>query len=311
MAAHRFQLEFAALIVLMAGHAFAGDVYRFTDETGAVVFSDKPPAAGRAFERQALVSRSALPPKVTIRVEQSGGLLDLWADNACHCPAEVALQLTGGAYSDVDPDSAVVDVIPALGSARLMSLRPAATGDEPDFRFGYIFGDPNAQHAPADGYRPPFAAGRQFMVSQAFPDAVTHVTPDSRYAIDFSMPEHTDIYAARGGIVVEVAHGNFRGGADFGKYGADANIVRIMHDDGSFAIYAHLSWDSIRVQPGDRVERGEYIAASGNTGFSTGPHLHFVVVRNEGLRSVSVPVVFSDGRGGLVTAQRGSYLKNP
>jgi len=309
MAAHRLQLTFALLAVLAAGHAFAGDVYRFTDETGTVVFSDKPPADGQAFERQARVSRATLPPEGTSRAEQSGEMLALWADNACHCPAEVALQLTGGAYSDVDPDSAVVEVIPALGSTRLMSLR--AGGAEPDFRFGYIFGDPNAQHAPADGYRPPFAAGRQFMVNQAFPDAVTHVTPDSRYAIDLSMPEHTDIYAARGGIVVEVAHSNFRGGADFGKYGADANIVRIMHDDGSFAIYAHLSWDSIRVRPGDRVERGEYIAASGNTGFSTGPHLHFVVVRNEGLRSVSVPVVFSDGRGGLVTARRGTHLKNP
>jgi murein DD-endopeptidase MepM/ murein hydrolase activator NlpD len=238
-------------------------------------------------------------------------LLDLWADNDCHCPAEVALQLTGGSYSDVEPDSAVRDVLPPLGSARLMRLRPGAGGAQPDFRFGFIFGDPEAGHAPAQGYRPPFAAGREFTVSQAFPDAVTHVTPDSRYAVDFAMPERTDIYAARAGIVVEVAHSNFRGGADFGKYGAEANIVKIMHDDGSFAIYAHLSWDSIRVRVGERVERGQFIAASGNTGFSTGPHLHFVVVRNEGLRTVSVPVVFDDGRGGLVTGRTGEPLRNP
>lgn len=302
-----------AIVMMLAatGVAVAAELYKYRDDSGAIVYSDKPPRGGQAFERQSRESGPATSPRVIIRVEQSGELLDVWADNGCHCPAEVALQLTGGSYADVDPDSTVRDVVPALGSARLMSLRPTGSLKQPDFRFGFIFGDPAAQHAPSDGYRPPFAAGREFMVSQAFPDSVTHVTPDSRYAIDLSMPERTDIYAARGGVVVEVAHSNFRGGADFGKYGAEANIVKILHDDGSFALYAHLSWDSIRVRPGDRVGRGEFIAASGNTGFSTGPHLHFVVIRNEGLRTVSVPVVFSDGRGGFVTAKSGAYLRNP
>lgn len=316
MAAHRIRIAgalsvLATVAVAMCGGAYAAELYKYRDENGALVFSDRPPDDGREVEQQTRSPGSAAPPAVTIRIEQAGGRVSLWADNACHCPAEVALQLTGGSYSDVDPDSTVRDVVPALGSAELMSLRPAGSGREPDFRFGFIFGDPDARHAPSAGYRPPFAAGREFMVSQAFPDAITHVTPDSRYAIDLAMPEQTDIYAARAGIVVEVAHSNFRGGEDWGKYGADANIVKIMHDDGSFAVYAHLSWDSIRVRVGDRVDRGEYIAQSGNTGFSTGPHLHFVVVRNEGLRSTSVPVVFSDGRGGLLTARRGQYLRNP
>ncbi|MFQ5634842.1 MAG: peptidoglycan DD-metalloendopeptidase family protein [Gammaproteobacteria bacterium] len=307
----RIRAVAAACVVALAGAALADELYEYRDENGSVVYSDRPPEDGQAFERRTRASGSSAPPRVTIRVERSGDALDLWADNDCYCPAEVALQLTDGSYSDVAPDSAVRNVVPALGSVRLMSLRAARTGTQPDFRFGFIFGDPQARHAPSRGYRPPFAAGREFRVTQAFPESLTHVTPDSRYAIDLSMPERTDIYAAREGVVVEVAYSNFRGGADWGKYGAEANLVRIMHDDGSFAVYAHLSWDSIRVRPGDRVERGEYIATSGNTGFSTGPHLHFVVLRNEGLRSVSVPVVFSDGRGGLVTAKSGEYLKNP
>jgi murein DD-endopeptidase MepM/ murein hydrolase activator NlpD len=68
--------------------------------------------------------------------------------------------------------------------------------------------------------------------------------------------------------------------------------VRILHDDGTHAVYAHLNWNTIRVKPGDAVERGEYIADSGNTGFSSGPHLHFAVLRNVGMRMESVPVVF-------------------
>ena len=322
MAADRIRLNdacnrlaaLAAVIIVMigtTGGAVAGEVYKYRDGNGAIVYSDTPPPGSQDFERSTRATRSTTPPEVALRLERNGDRLELWADNACYCPAEVALQLTGGAYRDVDPDTAVRGVVPAQDSARIMSLRTPDEDRGPEYRFGFMLGDPDATHSPSQGYRPPFAAGREFRVSQAFPDAVTHQTPDSRYAIDLEMPERTDIYAARAGIVVEVAYSNFRGGADWGKYGAEANVVKIMHDDGSFGVYAHLSWDSIRVRVGDRVRRGEFIAASGNTGFSTGPHLHFVVVRNEGLRTVSVPVVFSDGRGGLVTAQTGRYLRNP
>jgi murein DD-endopeptidase MepM/ murein hydrolase activator NlpD len=77
------------------------------------------------------------------------------------------------------------------------------------------------------------------------------------------MPVGTDIHAARGGVVFEVASTNFRGGVDPERDAASANIVRILHDDGTHAVYAHLNWNSIRVKPGDTVERGEYIADSG------------------------------------------------
>jgi murein DD-endopeptidase MepM/ murein hydrolase activator NlpD len=72
-----------------------------------------------------------------------------------------------------------------------------------------------------------------------------------------------------------------------------ANVIEILHDDGTIAMYAHLHWDSIRVHIGEHVERGEYIANSGNTGFSSGPHLHFCVVRNASFMPVSVPIVFA------------------
>ena len=62
--------------------------------------------------------------------------------------------------------------------------------------------------------------------------------------------------------------------------GPRANVVRVLHDDGTMALYVHLNWNTIRVVPGQRVRRGEYLADSGNTGFTTGPHLHFVVQRN-------------------------------
>ena len=85
----------------------------------------------------------------------------------------------------------------------------------------------------------------------------------------------------------------------------EANFVQILHDDGTHAIYAHLQLDTVRVKVGQRVARGEYIANSGNTGFSSGPHLHFVVLHNVGLRSESVPVTFA-GPGGVERRRRGA-----
>ena len=84
--------------------------------------------------------------------------------------------------------------------------------------------------------------------------------------------------------------------------------MRILHDDGTFALYAHLNWNSIRVNPGDRVQAGQYIADSGNTGFSSGPHLHFAVQRNLGMRVESMPVTFRGPGGSPISPQRGLSL---
>ncbi len=90
--------------------------------------------------------------------------------------------------------------------------------------------------------------------------------------------------------------------------GEAANVVRILHDDGTYAVYAHLNWNSIRVKPGDRVVTGQYIADSGNTGLSSGPHLHFAVLRNAGLRVESLPAAFRAPNNSRVAPISGEML---
>lgn len=193
-------------------------------------------------------------------------------------------------------------IVAPQAETALLEVAAVAAPSQVRYEYGYVVGAPNVEHRPPAPYRAPFAAAQSFTVTQAPPDAVTHVTPSSRNAIDIGMPVGTAVHAAREGQVIDVARSHFRGGLKLSDLD-EANFVEVLHDDGTYAVYAHLQLDTVRVRVGQHVGRGEYIANSGNTGFTSGPHLHFVVLRNVGLRSESVPVGFA-GPGGTTVVPR-------
>ncbi|MBT1695937.1 peptidoglycan DD-metalloendopeptidase family protein [Fulvivirgaceae bacterium PWU4] len=78
-----------------------------------------------------------------------------------------------------------------------------------------------------------------------------------------------------------------------GPEDATGNYIALQVSSDRVAFYEHLKPGSIRVQPGQRVKKGDVIASLGFTGQSTGPHLHFHVAdRNSPLRAEGVPFVF-------------------
>lgn len=85
--------------------------------------------------------------------------------------------------------------------------------------------------------------------------------------VDWSMPVGSPIYAADGGVVSEA-----------GNDGAYGKCIIINHGNGIKTRYAHNS--KLLVKVGDKVFKGQKIANSGNTGRTTGPHLHFEVLKN-------------------------------
>lgn len=83
--------------------------------------------------------------------------------------------------------------------------------------------------------------------------------------VDWAVPSGTAVLAAESGIISEAAF-------DAGGYG---NYVEIDHLNGLRTIYAHLQTTEARV--GQLIDAGMIVGRSGNTGNSTGPHLHFTV----------------------------------
>jgi murein DD-endopeptidase MepM/ murein hydrolase activator NlpD len=92
--------------------------------------------------------------------------------------------------------------------------------------------------------------------------------PKFHAGMDFAAPIGTEVYATGDGVVQ-------RADAQASGYG---NHIRIDHGYGYMTLYGHLS--RTKVRPGQKVKRGEVIGYVGNTGKSTGPHLHYEVMKN-------------------------------
>lgn len=89
------------------------------------------------------------------------------------------------------------------------------------------------------------------------------------YGIDIANAVGTPVKAAAGGEVIKVGNGNIGG---YGKY---IHIKHVINGKNMSTFYAHLNTQNVRV--GDKVTAGQVIAQLGNTGRSTGPHLHFEI----------------------------------
>jgi len=294
------------VLAFAAQSAGAQTMYRYKDANGVWVYTDRKPGEQQAFEQQQLERRFE---KAEVRLLQRSGSagVALIAQNLYYGPVQIAFRLQP--IENVSPDTrrSGLEVLPPRSETELVVVGKSV--DNVDLRFDsefeFIPGEPGAVHRPPQPYRLPYALSTEVRVSQAYPDTKTHIDPASQHAVDFVMPIGTDVFAARDGVVIEVASDFFENGTDYTVDGPRANVVRVLHDDGTMALYVHLNWNTIRVVPGQRVRRGEYLADSGNTGFSTGPHLHFVVQRNEGGALVAVPLEFAGSAGPitLVTGQ--------
>ncbi|MEU4066923.1 M23 family metallopeptidase [Streptomyces wedmorensis] len=106
---------------------------------------------------------------------------------------------------------------------------------------------------------------------------------------DFAVPVGTPVKAAGAGTVVKAGP---NGGGDGPAYG---NAIVVKHANGTYSQYAHLS--KIKVHVGQKVGAGQQIALSGNTGNSSGPHLHFEIRTTPNYGSAVNPAAFLRSHG--------------
>jgi len=136
----------------------------------------------------------------------------------------------------------------------------------------------------------PLAPG-SYQISQGNGGAFSHNDGFNDFAFDFSLAPGTEVVAARGGTVAVVVDGFGEGGPD-PAFNSQVNFVVIDHGGGTFDRYLHLQAGGMAKAVGDVVRSGDVIALSGNSGFTSGPHLHFAVVD---AFFASVPSCFAPG----------------
>jgi murein DD-endopeptidase MepM/ murein hydrolase activator NlpD len=186
----------------------------------------------------------------------------------------------------------------AAGGARALGTSLSSTVRRHEVPLGRFDADHDDEYV----YRLPYAEGQSFPIIQGYGSRLSHRGAE-RFTVDFGMPVGTVVHAARDGLVVLVDDSH-----DFGcareDCGDQANFVVLLHADGTTGEYFHLERSSALVRAGERVARGQPLARSGNTGYSTVPHLHFGVYRTgrDG-RTDSLAVRFAT-RSGVVAAPR-------
>lgn len=271
--------------------AMATGLHRWSDANNSGHYGDhgdhrSGPSTGQAAGASDFVEPGAI---AGLRIEAQGSGYYAWADNRLAGPIEVMLHYRRRHNAGSDPALPARAIVPAGGSTVVAVIQADDAGRPFEFelRMDSLPGHPSAAPVDVDYLLPLASDGAR--IDQGYGGTFSHDDAENLYAVDFAVPVGTPVLAARGGVVMQVQDGHAHTGLDRGAYAGRANFVRLLHPDGAMSLYAHLQPGGVLVRPGQPVAAGQRIGLSGNTGFTTGPHLHFVVQVNRGMRLVSLP----------------------
>lgn len=272
----------ALAFAVASGHADAGKVYRWTDRNGVTHYGDRMPDAPPA-EVRVIPVRAEPSAIARLRLEKQDGRTLVWADNRLGGPIQVMLRI-GRGQATSEPELPATATVPPHGSVVVATFTAA---QHAELQLDALPGAPDARPLDAQYLLP--LQQSQVRVHQGFAGGFSHADPQNRYAADFAAAIGTPVVAARAGRVMQIESDFDQAGLDRERYGGRSNFVRILHEDGTMALYAHLDINGVHVRVGEQVQAGQRIGLSGNTGFTTGPHLHFVVQVNRGMRLEAIP----------------------
>ncbi|MEM9325566.1 MAG: M23 family metallopeptidase [Bacteroidota bacterium] len=213
------------------------------------------------------------PIQITDQKTRDG--LTIYATNEDILPYTIELSVTQtNLESDLTfPAKIVLEPTTEPRVIAVLTKKDPSKGWSYGSQFTYYKGDYRAKHEDGYIYALPFEKGRKFLMSQGYGGSFSH---QGKKAIDFTMPVGTKVLCARPGLVVRVKEASNQGCPDQSCMEL-ANLITILHEDGSLADYVHLQENGSAVEVGQQVSRGDLIGYSGATGFASGAHLHFEV----------------------------------
>lgn len=219
--------------------------------------------------------------EVNIYTEREGSQVFIYADNPAVIPMTVDVSLDLKNMRTDFGGKKEIFVIPEkskrfkiVTADAIRKTGRTGLGLESIIFLGDFRGEPDNNFL----YELPFESGASYMVSQGYNGRFSH---RGENAIDFALETGEKVFAARGGIVYKVVEKNSKS-CHHSSCQEFNNHITIYHSDGTFSEYSHLQYNGAMVNVGDEVKIGDQIGYSGNTGWSSGPHLHFVVYKYNG-----------------------------
>ena len=247
---------------------------------------------------------------VKIYYEKTDNGYNVYADNNEFCPVSVKLKFSN---KNLDIDSPKeIYVIKAETKRQLLTALNVINKNKAygiSYKYWTNYGQDNLDDYDINYvYDLPFTRSNEFKVHQGYNGTFSH---QNQNALDFTMPVGTEITAIRDGTVIKVEESNTKncGTEKCKKYN---NLILVYHSDDTFAEYVHLKHKGSKVKVGDKVKKGKIIAYSGNTGWSTGPHLHLVVYKQKMMNRKTLKTKFRIDNGDKIEylKEKSTYLKN-
>jgi len=235
-------------------------------------------------------------PKVDLKYTYIDNHIIFYVSNHNYCPVGLVLKFKNAEILQENIVSPFVQLVsPDTDSIFICKLTfKQASTRELSYNYKFIIGDASKCEPDYEWvYTLPYDTHTSHFVAQGYNGKFSH---KGEYALDFFMKIGTPIYASRAGIVVDTKSDSKEHGKGE-NFGDKANYIKIYHSDGTNANYYHLNYDGVKVNIGDTVQVGEHIGYSGNTGWSTGPHLHFEVRRPLAQAFETIPTFFKQKNG--------------
>ena len=249
---------------------------------------------------------------INVRNEEDGSTV-VYATNNYLCDESVLIKFNVLKNMKADVELPFRAVIPAGAKEYklfTLAIKDATKGSQLGYITSYCHGDAfDGKHDNSYVYTIPYQEGKQYSLDQGYGGKFSHFMKGKTHALDFTMEIGTPICAARDGLILFVKENSNKGGKTF-RFQEYGNYITIYHEDGTMANYFHIKKGGSKVKEGDRVKAGDVIALSGNTGWSSGPHLHFQVYKfDEDMEVKSIPTNFKleDGKTGILKVSEKGY----